>query len=373
MNQPTLRLLCDANPMCFGSSTALLAVLDHVRARRTALIHDVTAEILARDPAVDEVIPVNVKDPDCVRSAVRDHHFDAALVVSNRACLNLYLELGFTVFFVDILFWFGTPAPHNIWKDAERTFVQRFPGVDSRADAMPNRPMVVGPLVRSIQASTEKRTGTFIQIGGARSRWIQPGCNSYYPRYVADWLSEWHGLLRPVALTSGLDAVRSIPAGHPFRAICDVVALPHEETLRRIACAERYITTPGLNGVFEGLYTAVPMLFLPPQNATQVAQLQVYESAGLVAPGLNLPHFDVTFPRDMAGMDEARLTTLVLDALPVLGLPDSVRHIREHLDQQELELPMRASARAAFRQQLGPPGAPAIAHEINKWWRELWM
>jgi len=359
--------------MCYGSSTALLAVLDHVQGSRTAVVHDVTAEVLAADPAVDAVIRANVKDPDEVRRAIDGHHFDAALVVSNRSCLNLYLELGLPVFFVDILLWFGVAAPHNIWTDAERAFAQRFPGVDVRGESMNSPPTTVGPLIRGVPRRSRERSGTLFQIGGAASRWVRPGENSNYPRMVADWMDGWTGGLRPITFAAGRQAIRSIPDDHPVRASCELVTLPHREMLSRLGDVARYVTTPGLNSVFEGLYADVPMLFLPPQNATQVAQLRTYEAAGLVAPGLNLSALDPAFPSDVSGIPEWELTELVLATLPALARPEVARCIRDHLERQLRELDTRAEARSAFREFLGPPGGQTIAEAISTWWDEQWM
>lgn len=359
--------------MCYGSSTALLAVLDHVQGACTAVVHDVTAEVLAGDPAVDAVIRANVKDPSEVRNTIRGVHFDAALIISNRSCLHLYLDLGLPVFFVDILFWFGTVAPHSIWTDAERAFVQRFPGVDARIATVDTPPTSVGPLIRVVSSRSHQRSGTLVQIGGAASRWVRPGENSDYALFAADWVAGWSGGLPLLTFAAGRQAIASIPADHPIRASSDLVTLPHREMLDRLGRAERYVTTPGLNSVFEGLYSDTPMLFLPPQNATQVAQLAAYEATGLVAPGLNLWDIEPRFPKDLSGISEQELTARVLATLPSLGRPDVARQIREHLGQQLHELDAREGARSAFREMLGPPGGQVIADSINTWWSEQWM
>jgi UDP-N-acetylglucosamine:LPS N-acetylglucosamine transferase len=143
--------------------------------------------------------------------------------------------------------------------------------------------------------------------------------------------------------------------------------------LSRLGDVARYVTTPGLNSVFEGLYADVPMLFLPPQNATQVAQLRAYEAAGLVASGLNLSDLDPAFPEDVTGIPERELTELVLTTLPTLGRPELAHHVRDHLGRQLRELVARADARSAFREMLGPPGGQTIAKAISAWWEEQWM
>ncbi len=372
MKPPKLSLLCDSNPMCYGSSTALLAVLDHLDADVTALVHNVTAEVLSSDPAINLALSADVKDPDDVRRALKDRHADAVLVFSNQSNIALYLEIGLPVFFVDILYWFGHRKDQAVWDVAERTFVQAFPGVCQRAERARIPPTVVGPMIRQFQVTSKSRRGTLVQIGGGRSRWIHPGKNSDYAYRVADWLKHLT-LPPPITLAGGRDALASIPELHPIRDSIEFQTLSHTDFLSRLGSSALYLTSPGLNAVFEGLQANIPLVFLPPQNATQVAQLDVYEKAGLVAPGLNLPELVSTFPSHFAELTEEQLTHAVIEALPQLGAPAISNRICSHLLQQCEELDRRAQARTEFLQTLGPPGGPTVARHIAEWWVEQWM
>lgn len=376
MTERRLRLLADSNPMCYGSSTALLAILDHLDAHRTAIGRDVSLEVLEADPAVDATLAVDVKDPDAVRAGVNLSSFDAALVVSNQSNVEVYRDAGLPVFFVDILYWFGPARRQAVWTFAEQTFVQNFPGVEARINARSSgrAPLLVGPLIRppaQLPSGGAAPQGTFASIGGARSRWIQPGVNSSYAADVVTWLDAARAQLpAPITLAMGHDAARSA-AAEAKRCQIETTTLTHPDFLARLATSRLYATAPGLNAVFEGLYAGVPMLLLPPQNATQILQLKRYEEAGLVAPGLNLDALDPGFPSNAEALSEAELTREVLASLARLGQrPATAVAVTAHLTQQLEELPARQPIRARFIEELGAPGGRAIAQSIQRWWRE---
>lgn len=375
MTERRLRLLADSNPMCYGSSTALLAILDHLDAHRTAIGRDVSLEVLEADPAVDATLAVDVKDPDAVRAGVNLSSFDAVLVVSNQSNVEVYRDAGLPVFFVDILYWFGPAKRQAVWTFAEQTFVQNFPGVEARINARSSgrAPLLVGPLIRppaQPPSGGAVAQGTFASIGGARSRWIQPGVNSNYAADVVTWLNAARAALpSPITLAMGQDAARSA-AAEAERCDVETTTLTHPDFLARLATARLYATAPGLNAVFEGLYAGVPMLLLPPQNATQVLQLKRYEEAGLVASGINLAALDPDFPPDAEALSEVELTREVLASLARLGQrPGTAATVATHLVQQLEELPRRQHARSRFVEDLGSLGGRDIAQSIQGWWR----
>lgn len=375
MQRPRLRLLCDTNPMCYGSSTALLSVLDHLDASRTALVRDVTAEVLGRDPSVDAVVSVDTKNPSEVRSVLNPDAFDAVLVISNQANVEVYRELGLPIFFVDILYWFGQRKDQRVWGLAERSFVQAFPGVAERlaTGVTPGQPEIVGPLIRNVPRVAAQHAGTLAQIGGARSRLIQPGVDSSYPRMVVDWLTAVSDALpSPITLACGDDAAR-VAGAHPEAAKFNIGSLPQPLFLEALGTSALYVTAPGLNAVFEGLLAGGPMLLFPPQNATQVAQLMRYEAAGIVAPGINLTELDPRFPRRPDTLPEVQLTEAVLASLRRLDSADARRAVEAHLRLQLREVGARAPAREGFMESLGAPGGVAVADGINRWWSEQWM
>lgn len=375
MNEPRLQLLCDPNPMCFGATGALLSILDFVEAHRCVMGRGVTRELLATDPAVDELLDIDVKDSPTVERLVEQRHFDAVLVVSNSANLETYATRGVPIFFVDILFWLGDGKGPSRSRLFEAEFAQAFPGVEERLSAPPDEMdiSIIGPLIRETDAPTSARRGTVVHLGGARSRWIRPGENTRYPAMVAGWLQ---GLLPdlapPIHLACGAEAAALIARESSTPGI-EVGPLPQPEFLRRVSQAQLYITTPGLGGLFEALTRRTPTLLLPPQNATQVLQLARYERLELVRPGLNLPALDPAFPSDWEAMSEALLTDTVLTSLRRLDEPGTECVVLEHLRVQLAELPSRREARQRFLQSLGPPGGRRVAAAIARFWEERWM
>jgi hypothetical protein len=353
----------------------MLAVLEHVDAISTALVRDVTAELLARDRAVDRVVHVDNKSPVAVRAAIDATEFDAALVVSNQSNVELYAELGLPIFFVDVLYWCGVRKDQPVWNLAERTFVQRFPGVTERLQSQEyrERPAQVGPLIRRATVHHGELNGTLIQIGGARSRWVRPGENSSFPRMVIDWISrqnlDWP---KPWTLAGGREA-GAVARQHPLADQMDIVSYPYDEFLSKLNQSELYVTTPGQGAVFEGLRADVDMLVLPPQNATQVLQLRTYEHAGLVGPGLNLTALDSAFDTSLLDCTEDQLTPEVLRSLRRIDSHEIAEIVGRHLQHQYKELGKVRSARQEFIEFLGPRGGPVVAQALSRWWGEQWM
>lgn len=353
----------------------MLAILEQLDASCTALVRDVTTELLARDRAIDRVIPVDNKSPNAVREAIDSAQFDAVLVVCNQSNVSLYVDVGLPVFFVDALYWCGDRKDQPVWTLAERTFVQRFPGVEERVQSQSYRepPVVVGPLIRSVSGCEGPQIGTLIQIGGARSRWIRPGDNSEFPHLVIDWIChEKLALPTPWTLAGGRDAC-DFARRHSGADRMTIGSYPYDEFLIKLNRAELFVTTPGTGAVFEGLRAGVDMLLLPPQNATQVLQLQTYERTGLVSPGLNLPALDPDFDRSLLGCGEEQLTSEVLRSLRRIDTPEVADAVGRHLHRQYMELDQVRSARRDFVEFLGPPGGPAVADAVSRWWSEQCM
>ena len=146
---------------------------------------------------------------------------------------------------------------------------------------------------------------------------------------------------------------------------------PRRHFRGRLAASEVLLTAPGLNAVFEALADDRPLVFLPPQNATQVLQLARYERAGIVRPGLNLTDLVPGMERVERVGDEAAYTRAVLDAIAEVAASARLRevvasHVRGQL--RTVRSPEAAAARRAFRDGLGVAGGPSVARAIHAWW-----
>lgn len=362
------RILCDTNPMCYGSSTAALSILDHVDAHVTALTRGVTSEVLCRDKSVHETIDVDVKNADEVRACLKGRTFDAVLVVSNQSNVGVYRELGLPIIFVDVLYWFGGSKTQPVWSVADRTFVQRFPGVPEKVAGLVTgaQPTMVGPLVRPLPHPRAPASGTLVQIGGATSSFVRPGINSPFPTMVMDWIERLsEHVPQPITLASGHDAL-AVAARHRFAANVRLQSFPLSGFLQELVESQLYITTPGQGAVFDGLRSSVPMAFLPAQNVTQVAQHRVYEAHSLVAPGLGLGQLDAEYAGVEMRTAESQSTQRVLESLGRLNSRSSAEHIAAHVREQLREFDRRSGPRKQFLTSLGAPGGPLVAQGIHE-------
>lgn len=368
-----LRLLCDANPMAYGSSSAMLAILDHTPGVHCALVGSLTSEVLGRDPAVHEVIAADVKATRSVAAVLDARAFDAALVVANRNNLELYRARGLPVFFVDVLFWYGASKAHAVWDFAVEAFVQEFPGVRERLVSMnmPRPPTVVGAIIRP--PPTRPRSGrTLINLGGVRSLFISGAASQGYLSLVAELLAAVADDLPPgpVTIACGMDAAERLRGRLPERF--EPVAMPSARYLDALAGAELLVTAPGVNAVFEGLAASRAIAFLPPQNVSQMFQLAHYEDAGMVPRGINLREVVPAARFGASVVDEGAYTAQVVEVLGAIQRDDALKrsvaaHLREQLVRaHDVET---SRARHAFWERLGGHGASDIGGSIRRWWR----
>lgn len=370
--RPRLRLLCDSNPMAYGSTSAMLAALDHTDAHHTAMAGSITQELLAHDPVIHERVQVDNKDVAQVRAVLDHHTFDAALVVSNRSNLELYRSRGLPVFFLDILFWYGDEKSHLVWDTAEEAFVQDFPGVRERIESMrmARPPTVVGAVIRRPTRSTPSGR-TLLNLGGVRSRFIDHASSRAFLSIVRSTIDGVDHALPDgeVDVACGTEAAAWLRQRLPKRY--QPRTLPAVEMTQVMASAAMVLTTPGLNAVLEGLVAMRPMVFMPPQNASQVFQLTRYESAGIVRHGLNLPALlEREFPEQLG--DEHAYSRDVVEALASIDrCPSRTASVVEHVLVQiaEQSSPRLRAARDRFTAQYCGDGASAIGAAIRRWWQ----
>lgn len=378
-----IKLLCDTNTMCYGSSSALLAIISYIPGKKTALSWDITKEILERDSSVDKIIEVDVKDSEGISKNVELDTYDAVLVISNLTNLETYLSAGIPVFFVDILYWYRTPKDHPIWRYATKCFIEDFPGVKQMMKHnCSSNSIVVGPLIRenNYVKSTSSHDinnyfkGVLVNIGGGKSRWVTPGQNTHYARLVLELITGIRKFLPKgnILIAGGREAIEQLKSINTCYDI-ECRSLPQREFLECLAGCKLYMTSPGLNAVMEGLEFNKPMVFLPPQNASQVLQLEMYERANIVLPGMNLPNYIDDFTslnKDV--LDEKELTDEVLDALDVImkspSIKSSLAMVINH-QIKNLDTPNFQKATHDFKIGLWPLGSKSVAKFINSWWK----
>jgi spore coat polysaccharide biosynthesis predicted glycosyltransferase SpsG len=277
------KILCESNPMCYGSSTVLLSIMEQLSNRTICLAYGVAKEILSKSSS--ELIEVNNKSSDDVKNAIENIDFDIVLVVSNTSNLQLYKSLNKKIVFVHIHYFF--PNAHlNILDDVDCLFVQNFWNLQQSSKNV----IKVGVLIKQINSiERNKKEIILVNLGGGESRFIKPGVNSDYGLMMLNLLIHLKPFFsnKEIIVCGGtkiIDTILTKAKAHNIQAL----TLSNEDYLNLLNKAELLISAPGLNAIFEAIYRDIPILFLPPQNISQVYQLNEYENAGLCKKGLNL-------------------------------------------------------------------------------------
>lgn len=369
----SVRLLCDTNPMAYGSTASLAAILAalEVPAELIALGRDVSLELLRAASPEARIIEVNVKDPRAVEPVLAREKPDAALVISNHSNLQAYADANVPVFFVDVLFWYGEQKDASRWASFEQGFALDFPGVRERVHALgwQRPPTIVGPLLRQLPARAAEPRGTLVNLGGVRSVFVTPERARAGLALVAHVLGALEPALPPgeVVVATGADAAATIRPWLP--ASMRVATLSPAEYDAVLQRSSLFLTVPGLNAVLEGMAAAIPLAFLPALNASQCLQLRRYQQAGVGASGIELDHFvDLAVPERVA--DEQALTGEVVAAIEqIAASADHLRGMAKAVGAQLPVAPQLTERRRAFVHALGAPGAASIANAIATWWR----
>ncbi len=370
-----LRLLCDTNPMAYGSAASLAAILAalQVDAEVIAMGRDASLELLRNGSIPNgRIIELNVKDPREVDPLVAHEQPDAALVISNHSNLRSYANAGVPVFFVDMLFWYGEQKDEAVWASFEQGFALDFPGVRERVAALAWRrpPTIVGPLLRELPTRADGPRGTLVNLGGVRSVFVTPERARAGLAVVAHVLRAIAPALPPgeVVVATGSDAAATLRPQVP--ASMRVGPLSPAEYDACLQGSALFLTVPGLNAVIEGMAAEVPLGFFPALNASQCLQLRRYQQAGVGASALELDRYVALQIPERVG-DERALTDAVVAALKHIASSGS--HLEQMARAVGAQLPVaphHTRRRRAFIDALGAPSASIIAGSIAGWWEE---
>lgn len=292
-------LLCESNPMCYGSSAVLLSVLEKISVPSLCLVQAITKELIQKTEK--PYIEVNNKSSEAVASVIESVDFDCVLVVSNTTNIALYKSLGKKVFFIHIHYFY--PEAHKeILNLVDFLYIQRFWGNMSVAKGS-----TVGPLINHPDSKLDNKSNVIlVNLGGGESQFIIPGVNSDYAEQMLNLLIPLKSEMERyrMVICGGEKALASIRSKANANGI-SVQSLSNYQYLHVLDHSAMLISSPGLSAIFEGLYRDKPMVFLPPQNISQVYQLSEYEKAGLCVAGLNAQLPDTAF-------NESELTEIFL-------------------------------------------------------------
>jgi hypothetical protein len=363
-----LRLLCDTNQMAFGSSSALLAILNHLPSINTAFTYGVTSEILSTSKLIHNFLKTNNKDNEKVKKNLDLTQYDAVLVISNLTNVNWYLDSNIPVFYIDLHSWWHPNTSHRIKNEAAIYFTESF---FEENPSIGKNIIKTGPIITLKKVEKPKKKQVLINLGGGTNKWIEPGINSNYAIIILDIISriqsEFDGY--KIIIAAGKAAMKQIKEQNLFDNFI-ASTFSQEEYLNILTESEILISSPGLNAIFEGIYYGNKVIMLPPQNASQIIQLKYYEKFGLIKKGLNLDTF-FTFPRfkEIKNIDEKELTIMVLNALKILELATELKNkMASHIIKQ-LKFTYTTDYKKTLtlaKSTLGIPGANDVSKYIQK-------
>jgi len=292
------KILCESNPMCYGSSTVLLSIIEQLNAKNVCLAFGVAKEVLQNGKS--EIIEVNNKSSQAVESAIKEIDFDNVLVVSNTSNLALYRSLNKKIYFVHIHFFYPNANTESL-KLVDVLFIQKFWNLQQS-----NSDIQVGPLIKMPKQTVQKKNVILVNLGGGESRFIQPGVNSDYGQQMLNLIIQVKPFLENKELvicggTKIIGTIKSVASQNNIKAL----TLSNDNYLELLDEAEILISSPGLNAIFEAIYRKIPIVFLPPQNVSQVYQLNEYENAKIAVRGLNL-----TLPNNLLTEEEQTIEFL---------------------------------------------------------------
>ena len=267
--------------MCYGSSAVLLSIIEQLSTETICLAFGIAKEILEKGKS--EIIEVNNKFCKDVETAIKDIDFDSVLVVSNNSNLALYKSMNKKIFFVHIHFFYPN-VNTDILKLVDVLFVQKFWNLKQSYSAV-----LVGPLIKPPKYVNNKKGEIIVNLGGGESRFIQPGVNSDYGQQMLNLIIQirQHYENKEFIICGGtkiIETIKKDAAANHIKAL----TLSNNDYLKLLDEAEVLISSPGLNAIFEAMYRNIPISFLPPQNVSQVYQLNEYEKAGIAVKGLNI-------------------------------------------------------------------------------------
>lgn len=371
----------DANPFCYGSIAAAISVAEHLKKTKKILLA-INSSLELAHHHFDQVMICDVKSQEDVKRCLNMlGNIDLYVSISNNTNMNLVKELGIPIVFVDILFWLKNEIP-DVLRYAQHYCVEDFPGVRESAQKFSScftNLSVVGPLISPVKKWSRRKGKLLVNYGGSESPLIKPGFNTDYPlhltKLILKKLSDHKYRFSEVIIATGEKAAKSIQSSiQDFPSNVSVQTLEHHSFLHCLSDSELFITAPGLNAPLEAFYSGVPTFYLPPQNFTQIFQLNIYREYGLCTErSINLTDFGRNIIVNKFG-NEKEETKKVLDLLKELfSANDFNQEVEKCLtryfsyveDPHYVECLLQKQEQ--FINKLGPAGSNEVARIIQSY------
>jgi hypothetical protein len=301
------RILFQSAPFCYGPVATTLNVIKaliredyHI----LAITEGPTGDLIRRSGLPVETVSLATAQP--LSRPLQDLLETVDLVVSNTdlgfaaACR----ERGQRVAVIDTLFWMWDQIPPSLL-DIDLYIVQCFTGIEPQLKRLgkPRNYFCVGPLVDSQEpplTPAQRKNRIHVSLGGCDCAMVSPA-EDPYPPFILEVLAEACAEALPrecdVVISCGERIASQLNPQYP-RFL--VRTLSNREYLETLRSARGILLSPGLTGTMEAFAAQTPVFFLPPQNYSQVLQLETFRQARVAPCGytwadtygdFNLPAF----------------------------------------------------------------------------------
>jgi hypothetical protein len=278
-----------AAPFCYGPVSTTLNVIRHlVRYGHKMVMIDEgpTGELIRRSGLPVECVSFSTVPP--FSSELIEAIKQADLVVSNTDPIFAAESLKYNphTVVVDTLFWMWDDMDDSLL-DCDLFIIQNFSNMEAQIERLgrPSQMVVTGPLMSMPENPipfNERENMIHVSLGGCHCSLVDGACDPY-PSMILSVIEEIGSTIPQgcrVVFTAGEQAVCALGGKKP---IVEMMTLSNDENVALMRKARASLLSPGLTGAMEAFAAQTPVFFLPPQNYSQVLQLEQYRENG-VAP-----------------------------------------------------------------------------------------
>ncbi|MDD4081925.1 MAG: hypothetical protein PHD05_00925 [Sphaerochaetaceae bacterium] len=293
-------ILCDSVPYAFGPVSKLIAISRLLRDDfdLVFLTTGMTRNFIEQEQ-LGRIVECNTRKlTDLEKNTNLFKQAALFLDVMNQNSVEFAQKIGTKVAFVDSLFWMWS----GIWpymKDVDYYFIQNFGEINDQIEKFKiKNSLLVGPIIENVTTlKANKSYDYLISFGGIESFSIKVGENTNYPIFMTKLLiKELEAKKATFAFTGNKKIMEMLKK--EIGKDC-FFYFTHEEFLSTLKNAKIAIVTPGLTCAFEIFSLGKKVLFLPPQNYSQVQNLTKFREYGIakdsidwsdIYPGFEIPN-----------------------------------------------------------------------------------
>lgn len=299
-----MKIIAEASPYCFGSTSILLYLSRHLHKKHkiSIICSEITKDqFISQKQYFEEIKVEKFKDENKYKKNKRlIVNSDLYLSVMNWIGLEDIEEENIKTAYIDSLFWKNRTQTFAM-ENFDYYFIESYPNVKediSNFDFKIKNPHIVNPMfdMSNLEKKQSEKEIAVINLGGGESPLIDPNKNSKYGELILKILSKldkkgFFKDIKEIYICSGKKRISEMKEKSYIFPKAKLRSLPQEKYFQLLSKCDLFMTSPGLNGPYEGFFLEKPTIFLPPQNLTQVFHLKDYVNLDLAPSGLKLSNY----------------------------------------------------------------------------------